>query len=388
MGFPWGLDFGNQNCVIAIARKGGIDVIDNEASSRKTPCMVGLGGKERSLGQAAIAKINSNIKNTAAELKRLIGRRWADADLQADIAKFPFKVTEGNDGSILVHLQYEKDGGECEMKAYTPEQLLGMLFVNLMHTAEAHNKGPSPDCVISVPCWFTDAERRAVLDAATIAGLNVLRLMNETAAAALCWGLPKSLELPDDSAPPKNVLFFDMGHSSTQACIVAFTKSKMTVLASAFDRNLGGRDFDWAVLEHFAAEWKASKKLNLLESPKAVLRMMGAIDKVKQQLSGYASYGKLPVNVECLQEDHDFSGMLDTDTFATLVKGALPYLEAVSLPYEGRGFCHSVASCGERHQRFHRQGTSENHELRGGADRPVLVLSPDVARRRSPRAVP
>jgi heat shock 70kDa protein 4 len=240
MGFPWGLDFGNQNCVVAIARKGGIDVIDNEASSRKTPCMVGLGGKERALGQAAVAKINSNIKNTAFELKRLIGRRWDDADLQEDLKLFPFKVTKAPDGGILINLMYEKDGLECELKAFTPEQILGMLLVNLKGTAEAHNKAPSPDCVLSVPCWYTDSQRRAVLDAASIAGLNVLRLLNETAATALGWGLPRTMDLPEDSATPRHVLFFDMGHGSTQVCLVAFTKGKMTVLATAFDRNLGG----------------------------------------------------------------------------------------------------------------------------------------------------
>ena len=298
MGFPWGLDFGNQNCVVAIARKGGIDVIDNEASSRKTPCMVGLGSKERALGQAAIAKINSNIKNTAFELKRLIGRRWDETDLQEDAAGFPFKLVKAPDGGILINLMYEKDGSECDFKAFTPEQLLAMLFVNLKGTAEAHNKVPSPDCVVSVPCWFTDAQRRAVLDAGNIAGLNILRLLNETAATALGWGLPKTGDLPEENAKPKHVLFFDMGHSSTQVCVVAYNKSKMNILASAFDRNLGGRVVDQKILNYFAAQWKEKRKLNLFDSPKAVLRLLAAIDKVKQQLSGYTSSAKLPVNVE------------------------------------------------------------------------------------------
>ena len=255
----------------------------------------------------------------AFELKRLVGRRWAEADVQQDIKTFPFKVTEAPDGGLHINLNYEKDGGECEMKAFTPEQLLAMLFVNLKSTAEAHNKVPSPDCVVSVPCWFTDAQRRAVLDASNIAGLNVLRVLNETAATALAWGLPKTMDLPEDSAPPRHVLFFDMGHSSTQVCLVAFTKGKMNVLASAFDRNLGGRNVDMKILETFAAQWKEKKKLDLHESPKAVLRLLSAIDKVKQQLSGYNSSAKLPVNVECLQEDHDFSSSLSTDELQDLM---------------------------------------------------------------------
>lgn len=161
--------------------------------------------------------------------------------------------------------------------------------------------------MISVPCWFTDAQRRATLDAANIAGLKCLRLLSETAATALAWGLPKSMEFPDDAAPPKHVLFYDMGHSTSQACIVAFTKSKMTVVASAFDRNLGGRDFDNAMLDHFAAEWQTKTKLNIKENPKSQLRLITAIDKLKQQLSGYTTLTKLPINVECLQDDRDFS---------------------------------------------------------------------------------
>eukprot|EP00290_Baffinella_frigidus_P015828 CAMPEP_0180215816 /NCGR_PEP_ID=MMETSP0987-20121128/15773_1 /TAXON_ID=697907 /ORGANISM="non described non described, Strain CCMP2293" /LENGTH=843 /DNA_ID=CAMNT_0022174651 /DNA_START=55 /DNA_END=2586 /DNA_ORIENTATION=+ len=320
MGFPWGLDFGNQNCVVAIARKGGIDVIDNEASSRKTPCMVGLGSKERAVGVAGAAKINSNVKNTATDLKRLIGRRWAETDVQDDIKNAPYRITEAPDGGILINLPYEKDGQAVEVQGFTPEQLLAMLFVNLKATAESHNKSPSPDCVVSVPCWFTDAQRRATLDAANIAGIKVLRLLSETAATALCWGLPKSMEFPEDTAPPKHCLFFDMGHSTTQVCIVAFTKSKMTVLASGFDRNLGGREFDNAMLEHFAAEWQAKNKLNIKDSPKAVLRLLTAIDKLKQQLSGYTTLTKLPINVECLQDDRDFSSSMDTDTWAKITQ--------------------------------------------------------------------
>mmetsp|Transcript_62527 Transcript_62527/g.129902 ORF Transcript_62527/g.129902 Transcript_62527/m.129902 type:complete len:847 (+) Transcript_62527:111-2651(+) len=329
MGFPWGLDFGNQNCVVAIARKGGIDVIDNAASSRKTPCMVGLGGKERRAGEAAAAKHASNIKNTCTELKRLIGRRWNDETLQADLKRAPFSATEGPDGGILINLMYEKEGGELQMHSFTPEQLVGMLLVDLKQTAESHNKSPSPDCVISVPCWFTDYQRRAMLEAATIAGLNVLRLLNETAATALCWGLPRTPELPDDGQPPRNALFFDMGHSSTQVCLARFNKSKMTIVATAFDRSLGGRDIDNALLDHFAKEWKTKTGLSMYDSPKVVMRMLSAIDKVKQQLSGYTTYTKLPINVECLQEDRDFSSFVDTDV---LTECCAPLLERAVEP--------------------------------------------------------
>eukprot|EP00285_Hemiselmis_virescens_P017845 CAMPEP_0173379466 /NCGR_PEP_ID=MMETSP1356-20130122/2399_1 /TAXON_ID=77927 ORGANISM="Hemiselmis virescens, Strain PCC157" /NCGR_SAMPLE_ID=MMETSP1356 /ASSEMBLY_ACC=CAM_ASM_000847 /LENGTH=841 /DNA_ID=CAMNT_0014332803 /DNA_START=62 /DNA_END=2587 /DNA_ORIENTATION=- len=318
MGFPWGLDLGSQNCVVAIARKGGIDVIDNEASSRKTPCMVGLGGKERGLGESAKSKITSNIRNTVADVKTLIGRRWAEEEVQALAKTLPWTLKEGPNGGILVTLNYEKEGEECVPTDFTPEQLLAMLLVNLKHTAEAHNKSPSVDCVISVPCYFNDAQRRAVLDAAEIAGVKCLRLMNDTTAIALNWGLPKSMDFDDEK--PKHVLFYDMGYSATQCCIVAFTKTKMTVLASAFDRELGGRHFDKCMLDYFAVQWKEKTKLDLYAAPKSVFRLEVQVDKIKQQLSGYSSNTKLPCNVECMQEDQDFHSSIELDAWLEMTK--------------------------------------------------------------------
>uniref|UniRef100_A0A7S0YHN0 Uncharacterized protein n=1 Tax=Hemiselmis tepida TaxID=464990 RepID=A0A7S0YHN0_9CRYP len=320
MGFPWGLDLGSQNCVVAIARKGGIDVIDNEASSRKTPCMVGLGSRERGLGEGAKSKITSNVRHTVADVKTLIGRKWSEESVQQLAKTLPWELKEGPNGGILISLMYEKEGEECKKTDFTPEQILAMLLVNIRQTAENHNKSPSPDCVISVPCYFNDAQRRAVLSAAEIAGVKCLRLMNDTAATALNWGLPKSMDFPDDTAAPKHVLFYDMGYSATQCCLVAFTKTKMTVLASAFDRELGGRHFDRCMVDFFAEFWKTKTKLNLFDNPKSVFRLETQVDKIKQQLSGYSSNTKLPCNVECLQDDQDFHHSIELDQWVEMTK--------------------------------------------------------------------
>lgn len=163
-------------------------------------------------------------------------------------------------------------------------------------------------------------QRRAILDAADIAGLKCLKLMNETAAAALNWGLPKSMDFPEEGAAPKHVLFYDMGYSCTQACIVAYHKSKMTVVASAYDRELGGKQFDMAMINHLAKEWKEKTKLDVLSNPKSLYRLAAQVDKVKQQLSGYNSQAKLPINVECMQDDRDFASFIDTDTWIEITQ--------------------------------------------------------------------
>lgn len=172
----------------------------------------------------------------------------------------------------------------------------------------------------NAPRPLPSPQRRAVLDAAHIAGVKCLRLMNETAATALNWGLPKSIDFPEDPAPPKHVLFYDMGYTSTQCCIVAYTKTKMTVLASTFDRELGGKDFDDAMTKYFADEWFEKKKLDLYSAPKSVYRLQAQVDKIKQQLSGYTSQTKLPCNVECMQDDQDFASFIDTETWVNITK--------------------------------------------------------------------
>ena len=194
------------------------------------------------------------------------------------------------------------------------EQIAAILLKNLQRTAVAAN-GPSPDAVISVPVYFTDMQRRAMMDAATIAGINVLRLISEPAAAALAYGLPKSSEFPDDTAEPQRVLFFDMGHHSTTCSLVAFTKSKLHLVGSAFDRSLGGRDFDEVLVDQFIHEFDEKYKLSMRSNPKAVHRLRLACQKLKVNLSGVP---KMPINVECLMNEIDFASSIERENYESL----------------------------------------------------------------------
>jgi heat shock protein 4 len=204
-----GLDVGNDTCCIALARNRGIDVIMNKESKRETPACVSFTEKQRFLGTDADGKLGLSPKQTPHQLKRLIGKKFADPGVQADIQRMPFEVSEGPDGGCLVTVMYQN-----ERASFTPEQLVAMVLVDLKAIAEKENGSHVTDCVISVPCYYDEAERYAMLDAARIAGLHCLRLMNETTATALSYGIFKT-DLPETD--PVHVAFVDIGHSSMQA---------------------------------------------------------------------------------------------------------------------------------------------------------------------------
>jgi hypothetical protein len=203
-----GFDVGNDASCVALARKRGIDVLMNKESKRETPSCISFGEKMRFLGTDGAAKISMNPKNTVNQLKRLIGKKFKDPQVQTDISKLPFSVTEGPDGGLLVNVMY------CnERHSFTPEQLMAMVLVDLKKIAEAEGGIPVVDCCISVPAFYTEAERYAMLAAASTAGLNTLRLINETTATAIAYGIYKT-DLPETD--PVNVAFVDIGHAATQ----------------------------------------------------------------------------------------------------------------------------------------------------------------------------
>lgn len=174
------------------------------------------------------------------------------------------------------------------------------------------------DVVIAVPGWYTDIQRRAMLDAASIAGLNTLRLINETTAVALGYGITKS-DLPEAEAP-RHVAFVDVGHSSLSVSIVAFSKGQLKILSTAYDRNLGGRDIDYALVQHFSEEFKGKYKIDVLSNPKATFRLAAGCEKLKKILSANA---EAPLNVESIMNDVDVSSKLSRDAMEGLIATVL-----------------------------------------------------------------
>lgn len=295
-----GIDFGNQSCYIAVAKAGGIETIANDYSLRGTPSCVAFSTKNRILGVAAKNQMVMNMKNTVFGFKRLLGRKFSDPHVQKEIKYLPFKVESRSDGGIGVRVKYLG-----EDNVFSPEQITAMLFTKLKDIATTALQTQINDCVISVPSYFTNAERSAILDAAAIAGLNVLRLMNETTATALAYGIYKQ-DLPAPEEKPKNVVFVDFGHSSLQVAACAFNKGKLRILATASDANCGGRDIDLALAEHFCQDFQTRYKLDAKENQRAFVRLTEEVEKLKKQMS--ANSTKLPLNIECFIQERDVSG--------------------------------------------------------------------------------
>ncbi|PON36007.1 Heat shock protein 70 family [Parasponia andersonii] len=315
-----GFDLGNESCIVAVARQRGIDVVLNDESKRETPAIVCFGDKQRFIGTAGAASTMMNPKNSISQIKRIIGRQFSDPELQKDLKSFPFAVTEGPDGYPLIHARYLG-----ETKAFTPTQLLGMVLSNLKGIAEKNLNAAVVDCCIGIPVYFTDLQRRAVLDAATIAGLHPLRLIHETAATALAYGIYKT-DLPENDQ--LNVAFVDVGHASMQVCIAGFKKGQLKILSHSFDRSLGGRDFDEALFQHFAAKFKEEYKIDVFQNARACLRLRAACEKLKKMLSANP---EAPLNIECLMDEKDVRGFIKREEFEQI---SIPILERVKKPLE------------------------------------------------------
>uniref|UniRef100_A0A669CJJ6 Heat shock protein family A (Hsp70) member 4 like n=1 Tax=Oreochromis niloticus TaxID=8128 RepID=A0A669CJJ6_ORENI len=279
-----GIDVGFQNCYIAVARSGGIETIANEYSDRCTPACVSLASKNRMIGNAAKSQIITNFKNTVHGFKKFHGRAFDDPFIQAERPKLPYslhKLANGNTGIKVRYLD--------EDKVFTVEQITGMLLTKLKETSESALKKPVVDCVISVPSFFTDAERRSVFDATQIAGLNCLRLINDTTAGRV--------------------------------------ENKCLVLATAFDPYLGGRNFDEALVDYFCEEFKGKYKLNVKDNPRALLRLYQECEKLKKLMSANSS--DLPLNIECFMNDIDVSSRMNRSHFEEM---CAQYLMRVEIP--------------------------------------------------------
>lgn len=226
--------------------------------------------------------------------------------------------------SLLISPQVNYLG---EQQTFSATQVYGMYLGHLREIAAKEHGGAINDVVISVPCYYTDVQRRAVLDAAEIAGLNPLRLINDTTATALGYGITKT-DLPEVDAPSRHVAFVDIGYSDYQVTIAAFNKGKLVVKSTAWDRHFGGRDFDYALIEHFAAEFKAKYKIDVLSNPKATFRLATAVEKMKKILSANA---QAPVSVESIMNDVDASSSMQREQFEELIA---PLLEKTVTPLE------------------------------------------------------
>ncbi|SCU91999.1 LAMI_0E08284g1_1 [Lachancea mirantina] len=322
MSTPFGLDLGNNNSVLAVARNRGIDVVVNEVSNRSTPSMVGFGQKNRFLGEAGKNKQTSNIKNTVDNLKRIVGLNYDDADFATEAKYFSSKLVKLDNGKIGAQVRFAG-----EQQTFSATQLAAMFIDKVKNTVISETKANITDVAIAVPAWYTEEQRYLIADAAKIAGLNPVRIVNDVTAAAVSYGVFKG-DLPEGDQKPRIVAFVDIGHSTYTCSIGAFKKGELKVLGTAYDKHFGGRDFDRAITEHFADLFKTKYKIDIRENAKAYNRVITAAEKLKKVLSANTA---APFNVESVMNDVDVSSELSREDLEELVR---PLLDRVTVPIE------------------------------------------------------
>jgi heat shock protein 110kDa len=281
---------------------------------------VAFTGKNRTLGVAAKNQQVTNLKNTICGFKHLLGRKYRDPVAQNELASIPYHAEEMPDGSIGIRVNYMD-----EDQVFSPEQITAMLFTKLRFDASVALQTQIYDCVIAVPSYFTNAERKALLDAAGIAGLNCLRMINETTATALTYGFYKQ-DLPALEEKSRNVIFVDFGHSSIQISACAFNKGKLKMLAAASDL-VGGRDVDNMLADNFSKEFVTKYKMDPRTNKKAMIRLLTEVEKLKKQMS--ANSTKLPLNIECFMNDTDVQSFICRADMEEICKNLFQRIEEV-----------------------------------------------------------
>lgn len=260
------------------------------------------------------------MKNTISNFKRFLGRRFDDPNIQDDLRSAPYGVEERADGGIGIRVNYlDRDW------TFTPEQVTAMLFTKLKETSEVALKKPIKDCVITVPSFYTSAERQALIGAAEIAGLNILHLLNETTSVALLYGFYKT-DLPPPEEKPLNVVFVDFGQSQLQVSVCAYNRGKLKMLCSAWDQ-IGGRNIDAILAEYFAKDIIRKYKVDARTNPRAYLRLMTETEKLKKQMS--ANSTKLPLNIDCFIDEIDVTSSISRTDMEELCADIFKRVEAV-----------------------------------------------------------
>ena len=312
-----GIDLGTTYSCVGIFEHGKVEILANEQGNRTTPSYVAFTDTERLIGDAAKNQVAMNPSNTIFDAKRLIGRKFEDPTIQKDMKHWPFKVISDS-GKPKLQVEYK-----YESKNFTPEEISSMVLTKMKETAEAHLGQQVKDAVITVPAYFNDSQRQATKDAGVIAGLNVLRIINEPTAAAIAYGLDKKKRSKET-----NVLIFDLGGGTFDVSILTLDDGIFEVKATAGDTHLGGEDFDNRLVDHFVKEFLRKHKKDISGNKRALRRLRTACERAKRTLSASA---QASIEIDSLFEGMDFYTSITRARFeelcADLFRGTLEPVE-------------------------------------------------------------
>ena len=286
-----GIDLGTTYSCVGVFQHGKVEIIANDQGNRTTPSYVAFTDTERLIGDAAKNQVAMNPSNTVFDAKRLIGRRFDDPTVTSDRKHWPFDVVN-EAGRPKIQISYK-----CEDKTFYAEEISSMVLTKMKETAEAYLGKTVTRAVVTVPAYFNDSQRQATKDAGTIAGLEVLRIINEPTAAAIAYGLDKKV------GSERCVLIFDLGGGTFDVSVLAIEDGIFEVKSTAGDTHLGGEDFDNRMVNHFVQEFKRKHKKDLTGNKRALRRLRTACERAKRTLSASAQAN---IEIDSLFEGIDF----------------------------------------------------------------------------------
>ncbi|KRZ85231.1 Heat shock 70 kDa protein C [Trichinella sp. T8] len=298
-----GIDLGTTYSCVGVFKNGRVEIIANDQGNRITPSYVAFTPEgERLIGDAAKNQLTTNPENTVFDAKRMVGREWSDKSLQADRKMWPFAVVEK---SSKPNVQLTVNG---EKKLFTPEEISAMVLLKMKEIAEAYLGKEVKNAVVTVPAYFNDAQRQATKDAGTIAGLNVVRIINEPTAAAIAYGL-------DKKEGEKNILVYDLGGGTFDVTLLTIDNGVFEVLSTNGDTHLGGEDFDQRVMEYFMKLYKKKTGKDIRKDNRAVQKLRREVEKGKRVLS---TQHQTKIEIESFFDGEDFSETLTRAKFEEL----------------------------------------------------------------------